>query len=220
MRLKSRWLGRAVHTGPSALRSAGRVSTTSPRRVLRQAHVSTFPSWFSREGTEGGGEVQWPLEVSSEWQSRLLALGRPSPVLPTPPLTAEPPLRPTRGPGAGAAGGLGQENGRGGEACGALGLALPVLSPHPRAHYLPDVQTHGLAVLAQAARGAPGGMVVPHWGSACQAHPGSLQDGHVQLAGFRDPQPELGVTGKAAVVPAAACRLPLDPGPGQLLSVA
>lgn len=71
--------------------------------------------------------------------------------------------------------------------------------------YLPDVQAHGL--------------VVPAW-VARRAQPWSLQDGHVYLAGLADPQPELGVAGEAAVVPAASRRLALDPGPGQLLSVA
>lgn len=71
--------------------------------------------------------------------------------------------------------------------------------------YLPEVQAHGLVVSA--------------WAASC-AHPWPLQDTHVHLAGLADPQPELGVAGEAAVVPAASCRLALDPGPGQLLSVA
>ena len=71
--------------------------------------------------------------------------------------------------------------------------------------YLPEVQAHGLVVSA--------------WAAGC-AHPRPLQDAHVHLAGLADPQPELGVAGEAAVVPAASCRLALDPGPGQLLSVA
>lgn len=107
----------------------------------------------------------------------------------------------------------------------------PQPQPHtPRAggqpgSYLPDVQAYSLVVLAREAHGAPHSTVIPRrgLGPACPAqcvHPGSLQDGNVYLAGLQDPQPELGVAGKATVVPAAACRLSLDPGPGQLLRVA
>lgn len=74
------------------------------------------------------------------------------------------------------------------------GLLTPVPASHragcqARVGYLPDVQAHGLVVPAWAAR---------------RAQLWSLQDGHVYLAGFADPQPELGVAGEAAVVPAAS----------------